>query len=380
MACRRIEELDLSGFLENPNGEEFQTFRAHYPGCADCASEVRVWTELHLELSNDASQHPSPETLLQFLDDPGALPPEDRVHIQQHLSSCAGCTEELRAAEAFDAGRKDDVEDAASPIAVAGAPAMSFAPPSLDRTDVEEALGRIVHADREELEALVTSKMEQPAPALEADSPAAQRPSSRIGRILWSPGFAYAALLAVTLPLLYVRRDVVVEPVRQSVSAERVPTRLRALGESNDASRSRKRAPLEKPRSALAEEMSVEALGAAAPPAAAPLAAKALAPPQADFADLDGRLEPILHGNELRVALPAPTQRTTEDTDRSIEVTTPDGRQLTQPLPRSEDGRPIEVTLPADWLGPGVQHIRVLEDGIVVARFTIKSPERDGTE
>ena len=61
MSCQRTQEIDLLEFLANPRAGEFDAFRKHYPVCPECASEVRVWTELHQQLAA-SEPHPAPES------------------------------------------------------------------------------------------------------------------------------------------------------------------------------------------------------------------------------------------------------------------------------------------------------------------------------
>ena len=81
MACERSQDLDLSAFLAAPRDEEFEDFRHHYPRCAECAAEVRAWTELHEAL---APAHPDPERLAGYQ----ALPPAERALLDRHLAGC----------------------------------------------------------------------------------------------------------------------------------------------------------------------------------------------------------------------------------------------------------------------------------------------------
>ena len=54
MSCQRIQEIDLAGFLASPRDAEFASFREHYPVCAECAAELRAWTELEIVLRGPA--------------------------------------------------------------------------------------------------------------------------------------------------------------------------------------------------------------------------------------------------------------------------------------------------------------------------------------
>jgi hypothetical protein len=98
MTCQETLALDLAEFLSRPTATQFAAFRAHYPCCADCAAEVRAWTELHASLS--AATHPSPDMLLRY--EGRGLADADRHRIAQHLATCAPCRDELRALAVFD--------------------------------------------------------------------------------------------------------------------------------------------------------------------------------------------------------------------------------------------------------------------------------------
>jgi hypothetical protein len=102
MTCEETLTLDLAEFLARGTAPEFAAFREHYPRCADCAAEVRAWTELHAALATPT--HPSPETLLHYQDD--RLPRNDRGTVTRHLAACAPCRDELRALAAFDRDAK----------------------------------------------------------------------------------------------------------------------------------------------------------------------------------------------------------------------------------------------------------------------------------
>jgi len=106
MTCRKASDIDLAAFLVDPEDPTLAEFRAHYPGCADCAAEVRAWTELHSSLREDGqaaeASHPSEESLLAFEDRPDSLPPQERSAIEHHLARCASCRDELAALRSFD--------------------------------------------------------------------------------------------------------------------------------------------------------------------------------------------------------------------------------------------------------------------------------------
>lgn len=159
MTCRKSFELDLAAFLANPRDAEWDEFRAHYPQCVDCAAEVAAWTALGAQLG---PEHPAPETLLRFADDPSSMAAEERDATARHVARCAACADELRALGGFAAARADDAK---------------------------------VPRDR--------SGFQRPASATTRET--AQRSRLRtVGRALWNPALPYAALLAlVLLPRLW---------------------------------------------------------------------------------------------------------------------------------------------------------------------------------
>lgn len=138
-------DVDVLGFLAEPRAEEFREFRAHYPRCADCSAELRAWTELHGSLSQG---HPAPEQLARY----DVLSSAERNTMERHLRGCPACREELSQLASFDA-----------------------------------AALRAVSA---------------PAAQAEPSTPWGGRMQA-LGRVLWHPAFAYAALLLLAVPLLY---------------------------------------------------------------------------------------------------------------------------------------------------------------------------------
>jgi len=123
MTCQETLALDLAEFLARPTAEEFAAFRSHYPRCADCAAEVRAWTELQASLSG--ATHPSPDALLQY--EGGGLADAERRGIAQHLAGCAPCRDELRALAVFDR----DAAPAAARVPVSKPRPWSFRLPRL---------------------------------------------------------------------------------------------------------------------------------------------------------------------------------------------------------------------------------------------------------
>jgi hypothetical protein len=138
MPCERSQDLDLSAFLAAPRDEEFAEFRDHYPRCAECAAEVRAWTELHEAL---AAAHPDPDRLARY----EALAPAERASLDRHVAGCPSCREELAQLASFD-------------------PAPLTAPPATPEPRRSWLAG--------------------------------------LGRIVWSPAFAYGVAVLLIIPLV----------------------------------------------------------------------------------------------------------------------------------------------------------------------------------
>jgi hypothetical protein len=180
MTCRKSFELDLAAFLARPGDAEWDEFRAHYPRCVDCAAEVAAWTALGARLG---PEHPAPETLLRFADDPGSMAAEERDHAARHVARCPTCADELRALGGFAANATEDRRGFRRP---ARAPVGEIRRRSRLRT---------------------------------------------VGRALWNPALPYAALLAlVLLPRLWptIRERA---PTRAPVESYRIQSETAALRE-----------------------------------------------------------------------------------------------------------------------------------------------------
>jgi hypothetical protein len=94
MECRRAFEIDLGEFLRHPRDPAWADFRAHYPRCAGCAAEVRAHTEVALLLAPD---HPDPERLLRLEDASASLDAGERAMLEAHVAGCVTCRDELAA-------------------------------------------------------------------------------------------------------------------------------------------------------------------------------------------------------------------------------------------------------------------------------------------
>jgi hypothetical protein len=150
MSCRKAFDIDLPRFLSDARADEFAAFRDHYPRCAECAAEVRAWTELHIRLEAGHAGHPEPLLLQRYEEEPERLGDAERARVAAHLRSCAACRDELAALRSFD------------PAGLA-TPAAAPAP---GRAGLRELLGSL-------------------------------------RRVLWHPAFAYAVVLLAIVPTLY---------------------------------------------------------------------------------------------------------------------------------------------------------------------------------
>jgi len=101
MSCHEADEVDLPGFLAEPDAPGFQEFRDHYPRCSDCAAEVRAFARLEYALLDGVPaalpSHPGAERLATWVEAPGALRASDRLQIERHVEACPGCRDEVAA-------------------------------------------------------------------------------------------------------------------------------------------------------------------------------------------------------------------------------------------------------------------------------------------
>jgi anti-sigma factor RsiW len=189
MSCRRAFDIDLAAFLANPREAELADFVDHYPVCPECAAEVRTWTELEATLREappSAPAHPEPEQLARFAEAPNSIAASERGPLDAHLAACPICRDEV-------AGLRRFLE-----------------------TGVPAAPDRVADA------ALV---------------PRGAGPLRALRRLLWHPGFAYAALGLVLVSTLYrsvgpggVVRDEVLGTARQTPERSESASRARAGG------------------------------------------------------------------------------------------------------------------------------------------------------
>ncbi len=164
MSCERVHQIDLAGFLASPRDDAHAAFREHYPVCAECAAEVRAFTELDL-LLRGSETHPSPEVLLRYEDEPMSLPDARRAELDRHVALCAACRDELRVLR------------------------------QLQQLPVAAAAARQVRAPGLESAPLLASVL------------------ARLRRWLWNPALPYALVLVLLVPLV-VQRWAVLEEER----------------------------------------------------------------------------------------------------------------------------------------------------------------------
>lgn len=168
MSCQRASEVDVEAFLLDSSDAAFADFRAHYPGCPDCAGVVARWSAFDLALRDvlgdelDASEgHPSTERLEALLQrraqaveasaspDPDA-PDADRA-IEAHLERCAPCRSELALMARFDPAALGAVAEAS---AAQPSPPMPAEPYAVRRAEEPGGLAGLVDALRRRLERL----------------------------------------------------------------------------------------------------------------------------------------------------------------------------------------------------------------------------------
>lgn len=391
MSCQRVQEIDLTGFLASPRDAEFASFREHYPMCRECAAEVRAWTELEIVLRGPA-EHPAPELLLRFEDEPMTLAAERRAEVDRHLAGCASCRDELSSLRAFQ-------------------PAASTAPV---REHALPGLGELLAALR---------------------------------RWLWQPALAYALVLLLLVPLVADRWGALEEAALEPAAP--------ALGKSlalGDRKRDLERADADEQRMAEAPAPELERLllaeearepepapalhraaGAKAPakkraitaaggaagafreqkneqPASAPAPSRAgrrQQPAEADAVsrlEVEGRvkarsrvaynraadelglasdapanvlpLEP--EGDDVLIDVPVPTL-SGDANEIEVRVIHADGRRQLVELVEARTGSTARIRVPHGWLTPGLHRVevRVPSDPPAAARvfeYTVVSP------
>jgi hypothetical protein len=188
MGCRRAFDVDLVACLLDRDRPEWQDFRDHYPTCPECASEVRTWTELQVEL---APAHPAPARLVRYQDAPASLRAEERHAIREHVEACTACRDELHMLRTTDLPALVRAGTAvATPLRTSAA-----VPPRR-------------HAPRRRL-------------------------GSRLRAFVWRPGVAYALALLLLVPALAPYRHVLVP----AAPPERRTVRLAPHGELRRAAR-----------------------------------------------------------------------------------------------------------------------------------------------
>lgn len=385
MSCRRAYEIDLPAFLEDASGPAFADFRAHYPGCAACAAEVRAWTELDLQLRTavpGGASHPEPERLAAYARDAQALAPGQRGGLEAHLARCRACRDELSALRTFLASGVPTVSEAAD-------------------TD--------------------------------AQSPAARWLAVLRG-LLWQPAFAYALLAAALVPTLYralgpggaAEREVAFLLSEEETSPE-APARARTAREtrfrkdapavspdpdaggrpSGQGAADAAEAPPPEPGAEPLGEMQVDRLRAlgyhatepnaevgpeAAPPDAvaksqapraarpsrhrAPAAAEPAVPAVTLRPDAVVEVQRPQRSDELRLRVPVGDRA--PGTRAEVVVTDPSGaRELRERHTLASGATWLEVALPVSWLVPGSYRVRVAPGeggGVAVYVFELVPP------
>lgn len=346
MSCRRAFEIDLAGFLAEPQGQALAGFRDHYPRCRECSAEVRAWTELDLQLRARAASgaaHPAPELLARYEGSPRALEPREREGVERHLAQCPACRDELRTLRAYAPDGVRGASPAASP-------------------------GRRL---RERL-----------AP---------------LGRIAWHPGFAYALLALILLPTVYATVEsrtptrFAAAPSAGEAAGDRAAVlqeaELRsadeaiAFSEPHREKREFDETPLRPvaPRSEAGAQREVASL-AVEPPAAgkrSAAAAEPFAPMAAAVSDRAsaGRVLPAIRlqpdhtvevpaseiGGGLRLWVPLSANRLEPGVrEVRVRVSDPSGRrELSERLAAEPGAAEVEVTVPAGWLAPGLYRVEL---------------------
>ena len=96
----------MSEFVSERDDPRFAEFRAHYPLCPDCSTEVARWAELDALLLEAAPEgahgHPDEARLLAYAQSDSSLGAAERASLDAHLSGCGSCRSELKVLQNFD--------------------------------------------------------------------------------------------------------------------------------------------------------------------------------------------------------------------------------------------------------------------------------------
>lgn len=351
MSCRRAFEIDLAAFLASPRDAAWDDFRAHYPTCPACAAEVAAWTELETRLGADA--HPEPAVLLRWSEQPDALALDERRRLARHLDGCPSCAEELRALGRFDAA---GLASAAAVTAVAEAAPRTYA--------------------------AAAPKPPSPAPGRR------RSPLRVVGRVLWHPAFAWAAVMVLALTTLIERHgDVAVSGRRVGVVAkdaapsaerkgapakpEQAPPPAARLSERSEAPRGRAAEPAPAERAGRHEAQDDEREAPARPQAPASHAAKAKAArpaPEGDAAIAEAPPPPpapsVAAPEPAPEAAPAPPRDPAAATQGQLARQAPLGgaagpRPLTVAVQPGDPTSALYMTLPESARGGGELEVRI---------------------
>ena len=336
MSCRRAFDIDLTAFVADASGPEWADFRAHYPGCAECAAEVRIWTELHETLRAGAatpSSHPAEALLVEYAERADTLAADDLRSIEHHVAACRLCADELTTLRKFDFA------------ALGPAAAAQVRPAAWQRGASAARGGGLAGATR------------------------------RIGRVLVHPAFAYAVVLLLLVPVLVRERGA--QPARPGAMSKRMrdderkdipadyPERDKA------ASAPRERLAAAPPAAAGASDVPANRLASNARPADLSLLAGTPAEIRASDIDRSLRLRVSLGGDawwhgrlQMRMVGPDPGRELRQQIDGPTAV-------------RSDaDAAPqLDVNVPAEWLVPGSYVVEVSP----VTALTVAEKAQDAT-
>ncbi len=104
MSCHRVEEIDLMAFAADRMASEWEAFRAHYPGCPDCAravGELAAFEALIRQNAGDCGAgHVSEDELIAL--DQGRLSGAQLARVEAHVDGCAMCRTERSVLRAFE--------------------------------------------------------------------------------------------------------------------------------------------------------------------------------------------------------------------------------------------------------------------------------------
>ncbi len=114
-SCREIGEL----IAWYPSGDLTDSERIrideHVERCSSCAEDLDFALQIKHSVSPATGEHPDPETIVQFFEDPSTLNTIDRAAVADHVAECGLCAREIRILQTVDTATAKVIEGVFTP-------------------------------------------------------------------------------------------------------------------------------------------------------------------------------------------------------------------------------------------------------------------------